>query len=718
MTSHFKPFLAVFIGLFSALLTAQAHNYNDQGICTDDGCTEPFQPATLEDGWYLLSNAGNVEWFSAQVNQGGNNIFLWGKLTADIDFTGVTHTPIGVSDATKFNGKFDGQCHRILNLKLRTSKDLQGFFGGLRGGGTTVSNLILDKSCQINGKQRVGGIAAFAQTIVEGPIVIENCINEANITGSSTAVGGILGGSMSPHPAIIIRNCINTGVVRGSGESATIAGWLGENAGSLVENCYNTGRLMGLDGDKRNMVRHGGSSAIRNLFEFYSNSTYTQGIKKDWITTSPMTSGELCYFLSRGQDGDVWRQTIGEDDAPLPFGTSARVFLCGKANCDGTLIDGESFFSNEEGELDVTSHQFEKGHCIVCGALEPGYAFAPRKVFLMAGQSNADGRPAVSTMPQYIQDYANHGSKFCYWSYANGSETAWQMFGGKLQPYMPYTDNNSLSRCGFDGIVYHLIEQSLQQRFYVIKESRGGTAIDTRCSSSGDLWWYAAPEWLATASPRSGHSLALEFTENIGLCIDNVLSQLDEGYHIACIMWHQGESDRTQASAYHDNLQQLVAYLRSFLVSKTGDPRYSQLPFIAGTVNRNSTQYNAVVEQAVLQLAEEDPNFHVVDMSDCKLGSDNLHFDAAGCEDAAGRMFEKLVELGLLDDEDATAITAPKEACQTTDDAIYDLAGRRVGNALWTCRDGKQASEPERSRMVDSNLKKGIYIQRGRKILK
>ena len=701
---HIKPILVVFVSLFFFLPTIQAHNYNEKGICTDADCTDPFQPPTLEDGWYLLGNAGNIEWFSTQVNQGGNNIFLQGKMVADIDFTSVTHTPIGVSDATKFNGKFDGQGHRIMNLKLRTTKDLQGFFGGLRGGGTTIRNLILDKSCQINGKQRVGGIAAFAQIITGDPIVIENCINEANITGSSTAVGGILGGSMSPHPAIHIRNCINTGVVRGSGESATIAGWLGDNANSIVENCYNTGRLMGLDDSKRNMVRHGGSSIIRNLFEFYNNSTYTQGIKKDWISSTPLTSGELCYWLSQGQNADVWRQTIGEDEVPLPFEEGARVYLCGKANCDGSLIEGESFFSNEDEGLVVSGHVFEKGHCIVCGALQPGYEFPRRKVFLMAGQSNADGRSATSTMPQFIQDYANYGSKFCYWSYANGTDAAWQMFGGKMAPYKPYTDNNTTSRCGFDGIVYHHIEEALRQCFYVIKESRGGTAIDPRCTSSGDLWWNADPNWLATASPRSGHSLALEFTDNIGLCIDNVLSQLDEGYQIMCIMWHQGESDRTQPVAYHDNLQQLVAYLRSYLVSKTGDERYATLPFISGTVNRNSTQYNAVVEQAVLQLAAEDENFHVVDMSNCKLGSDNLHFDATGCVDAAERMFGKLTELGLLDDEDPTAVTSPKQTCSQGSDAIYDLAGRPVKNGQWT--------------MVNGQLRKGIYISQGRKFLK
>ena len=338
MPLRIKSILAVFIGFFAILQPASAHNYNEQGICTDSDCSEPYQPAELQEGWYLLGNAGNVEWFSSLVNQGGNNIFLWGKMVADIDFTGVTHTPIGVGEATKFNGKFDGQGHRIMNLKLQTSKDLQGFFGGLRGGGTTISNLVIDKSCAIKGKQRVGGIAAFAQTTGSTAIVIENCINEANITGTSTAVGGILGGSMSPHPAIHIRNCVNNGIVRGSGESATIAGWLGDNSGSLVENCYNTARLMGLDGSKRNMVRHGGSSVIRNLFELYNNSTYTQGLKNDWITSAPLSSGELCYWLSQGQNADVWRQTIGIDEAPLPFGESARVFLCGKANCEGPHI--------------------------------------------------------------------------------------------------------------------------------------------------------------------------------------------------------------------------------------------------------------------------------------------------------------------------------------------------------------------------------------------
>ena len=119
MTSRFKLLTAV---LFKALTSvpAMAHTYNAQGICTDAGCTEPYEPAATADGWYLLANAGNVEWFSALVNQGGNDTSLWGKMVADIDFTGVTHTPIGATEGTKFNGRFDGQGHRILNLKPKS----------------------------------------------------------------------------------------------------------------------------------------------------------------------------------------------------------------------------------------------------------------------------------------------------------------------------------------------------------------------------------------------------------------------------------------------------------------------------------------------------------------------------------------------------------------------------------------------------------------------
>lgn len=320
-------------------------------------------------------------------------------------------------------------------------------------------------------------------------------------------------------------------------------------------------------------------------------------------------------------------------------------------------------------------------------------AASPRKVFLVAGQSNADGRAPITSMPQYVQDYVSKGgSPYCQWSYCNGIDATWNKYAGKFTAYVPYGDNSTSNRVGFDAIVYHLLDEALKERYYVIKQSRGGTAIDPRCSSTGNLWWCCDSAWLSTASPRSGHSLALEFTQNIGLCIDNVLSKLQQGYEIECILWHQGESDRTQAASYMANLRQLVAYLRQYLVDKTGDNRYKTLPFIAGTVNPKSAQYNAVVEATLWSLAQEDENFHVVDLSDCPLLSDNLHFDAKGCQTVASRYFNRMVKLGLVDAQPIAGCEEPSDSLSLTRSLIsnYDFDLYYNADSMLVVNDGAQ----------------------------
>ena len=74
--------------------------------------------------------------------------------------------------------------------------------------------------------------------------------------------------------------------------------------------------------------------------------------------------------------------------------------------------------------------------------------------------------------------------------------------------------------------------------------------------------------------------------------------------------------------------------------------------------------------------------------------SDNLHFDAAGCIDAASRMFDKLVSLGLLEDEDPTGTASFLPSPKGKSD-VFDLSGRKIANS-------KQS---------------GIRIKDGRKVL-
>ena len=152
---------------------------------------------------------------------------------------------------------------------------------------------------------------------------------------------------------------------------------------------------------------------------------------------------------------------------------------------------------------------------------------------------------------------------------------------------------------------------------------------------------------LENEEDKGGLSLLKAFTENIGACIDNQLSKLPEGYDIKFMLWHQGESDRSQADSYHDNLKAVVDYVRTYLVNKTGQQKYARLPFICGTFSKASKQGSPKVAAALYQLQQEDANFHVVDVSDATLGRDQIHFDAAGAELLGKRMFDKLSKLGL-----------------------------------------------------------------------
>lgn len=266
-------------------------------------------------------------------------------------------------------------------------------------------------------------------------------------------------------------------------------------------------------------------------------------------------------------------------------------------------------------------------------------------VILTAGQSNTDGRVNNSELPEYIQ---RDKYRYCQWSFGSGTHSG----NGTFDTFWPRIYNeNYPNRWAYDAVVYYKVEQQLQRPFYVIKESLGGTAIDTLCQSNSNMHWSASPDYLARteAADKGGKSLLKAFTENISACIDQFLSKLPEGYDIKVMLWHQGESDRSQAERYHDNLKEVVAYVRHFLVEKTGRSEYAHLPIVCGTFSKDSKQGSQGVVRALYQLQKEDPYFHVVDVSDATLGKDQIHFDAAGAE-LLGKRMAKVVKEILMDE--------------------------------------------------------------------
>lgn len=273
-------------------------------------------------------------------------------------------------------------------------------------------------------------------------------------------------------------------------------------------------------------------------------------------------------------------------------------------------------------------------------------AMAKRKatpVYIVAGQSNTDGRVSNEQLPDYIKaDKYRH----CYWSYGSGSYSG----EGRFELFWPHIHvDKRPGRWAYDAVMYYWLEQSLGCDFYVVKESLGGTAIDPRAESCYKMYWCASPEYLdsTAASDKGGKSLLKAFTENIGACIDKELSKHKKGYEIKAFIWHQGESDAKVSHDYYANLKAVIAYVCQYLVSKTGDRRYAELPVLIGSIVRSGRGYSAGVDEAQQRLAREDRNVYRVDVSNATLQSDRMHFDAKGAELLGRKMYNQLVALGL-----------------------------------------------------------------------
>ena len=373
MRKKLRLFLLALLGMIGSLPLQAQHTY-ENGICTDEECTDPYEKPDQEGDWYILKNAGNVEWFSKQIASG--ELTLKAKLDCDIDFQGIEnlHSPIGPNTGRKFNGTFDGQGHRIKNMIInRPEENNQGFFGFLRGNNqdTRVMNLIIDKSCSITGANYVGGITANAQNS-ETIIYIENCINEAEVIAATGGdAGGIIGSSTTNTPKWNIKNCVNAGHIVGNGYAGALCAWMGNSSSIQVDGFLNIGIVEGFD-QTNNITRMTAGSYSR-IYDLSMTEGAGQGIIEG-LTPEDVTSGKLAYVMNGDQSSIIWRQTLGTDSYPVPFESSLQVYLNGLLRCDGTPLEGGTY-SNTETAAVIPPHSYPDGeyHCEECGHINEDF---------------------------------------------------------------------------------------------------------------------------------------------------------------------------------------------------------------------------------------------------------------------------------------------------------------------------------------------------------
>lgn len=272
----------------------------------------------------------------------------------------------------------------------------------------------------------------------------------------------------------------------------------------------------------------------------------------------------------------------------------------------------------------------------------------PVTVIITAGQSNTAGRCVNDSLPAYIKAL-NGGYRYCQCSYTNGS-THMADDEGLFRPFWPECERSGKGawRFAYDAIVYYLMEQALQKPFYVIKHAEGGTSIDLACKSTNNHHWSADKAFLDSTQSvnHGGLSLLKALEDNIDKSLDALKAQGLKPV-VRCMLWHQGESDRSMSKNYYDNLKAMVDHIRRHLVEKTGRKRYASLPILCGAVPANSKQYHHQVEEAKQQLAREDKKFYYISLENATFIGDQLHFDRSTAERLGRSMYSKMYDLRL-----------------------------------------------------------------------
>ena len=342
------------------------HNISDEiGMCTF--CHTQFQEPDKDGDYYLLKNAGNVEWLSNAVKNGGGAAF-YAKMENDIDFLSIEnlHNPIGPTTGAKFKGEFDGQGHRIKNMIInRPDSEAQGFFGWLQGNSnTTIKNLIIDASCSITGQNRCGGLAGASQNKSDVAIItIENVVNEANVTVSGQDAAGIVGGESGDKATYYIHNVVNTGTITSTHQYPYAGALFCYQEKGTVKNFLNLGTIVGHDGG--NIGRFNGT--WDNVVDLSNTDNKTQAVVAE-LTTADIASGKLAYYMNKVAGEIAFYQTIGTDDYPMPFEKAgAVVYRTGEERCDGA-DNANTVYSNTNGTITTGSHNYNdaNGLCDLC----------------------------------------------------------------------------------------------------------------------------------------------------------------------------------------------------------------------------------------------------------------------------------------------------------------------------------------------------------------
>ena len=207
---------------------------------------------------YVITTETGLNKLAMDVNSGTVYSGKYFKLGASINVT--NWTPIGQKGSdNKFAGTFDGNGQTVTINGIKSDLDpafdgYAGFFGAVKD--ATIKNLTVAGT--INGSDVAGVVARL-----DGASKVINCINKANVTGTSKAAGITV---KIDGANVVIDDCTNDGEIKCN----TVNGAAGivvyaQGANFTINGCTNNGKISGpFAGGVVFNVSDSGSGIVKN----------------------------------------------------------------------------------------------------------------------------------------------------------------------------------------------------------------------------------------------------------------------------------------------------------------------------------------------------------------------------------------------------------------------------------------------------------------------
>lgn len=266
--------------------------------------------------------------FCNRVNRGETNLNV--KLTRDVNLE--TDIVMVGNIINMYSGTFDGQGHTLKFNWNAGENDQIAPFRCVKD--ATIKNLRTQGKITTTGWQLSGMVLE-----VYGATTISNCVSDMDITGGSgwtpsNAAGMIR--SVQTGASVTLTDCVVKGSLTDQANKANRA-----MAGVVFTNMASCTQIRCLYLGTNNADNNGRSSTF--VYNGDANTTLTDcyylkpcgKVQGEKVTAERLKSGEMAKLLQGDRPEQVWGQTLGTDNEPLPTTDATKRVYEVKFNYNG-----------------------------------------------------------------------------------------------------------------------------------------------------------------------------------------------------------------------------------------------------------------------------------------------------------------------------------------------------------------------------------------------